>query len=89
MGGKIEFGTEVVVNKNGTIASLLGASPGASTAAYAMLQVLERCFPEKFHNEWRAKIQEIVPTYGHKLAEKPELVKIIRAYTKEKLGLHY
>ena len=88
-GGKLEFGTEVVVNKNGTIASLLGASPGASTAAFAMLQVLEKCFPDKMENEWKEQLLEIFPTYGQKLAENPALTEEIRKYTKEKLELDY
>lgn len=88
-GGKLEFGTEVVVNENGTIASLLGASPGASTAVFAMLQVLEKCFPDKVHNEWKEKLLEIIPTYGKKLAENPELTESIRKATKEKLELDY
>ena len=88
-GGKLEFGTEVVVNKSGTIASLLGASPGASTAAFAMIQVLEKCFPDKVENEWKEKLTEIIPTYGQKLAENPELTDQIRTYTKEKLELDY
>ncbi|QBO58818.1 malate dehydrogenase (quinone) [Chryseobacterium salivictor] len=86
-GGKLEFGTEVVVNKSGTIASLLGASPGASTAAFAMLQVLEKCFPEKVQNEWKEKLTEMIPTYGQKLADNPELIKNIRKYSKEILEL--
>ncbi len=89
LGGKLEFGTEVVVNSAGTIASLLGASPGASTAAFAMLQVLEKCFKDKFNNEWREKILEIFPTYGEKLADNPKLVRKTRAYTKEILNLNY
>ncbi len=88
-GGKLEFGTEVVVNENGTIASLLGASPGASTGAFAMLQVLEKCFPDKVAKDWKDKLQEIIPTYGQSLAENPELTKRIRNYTKEKLNLDY
>jgi malate dehydrogenase (quinone) len=86
-GGKLEFGTEVVVNKSGTIASLLGASPGASTAAFAMLNVLERCFPEKMNGEWREKLLEIIPSYGQKLAENRELTEKVRARSKEKLSL--
>lgn len=89
LGGKLEFGTEVVVNKNGTIASLLGASPGASTAAFAMLQVLEKCFGEQMKNEWKDKILEMVPSYGKKLSENPELAEKVRNYTKEKLELEY
>ena len=86
-GGKLEFGTEVVVNKSGTLASLLGASPGASTATSAMLEVLEKCFPEKMNNDWKNKLQEIIPTYGQKLGNNPELTEKTRTYTKEKLEL--
>ncbi len=88
-GGKLEFGTEVVVNKKGTIASLLGASPGASTSVHAMITVLEKCFPEKVKGEWLAKLQEIIPTYGKRLSEHPELTEQIRNFTKDKLQLDY
>lgn len=89
LGGKLEFGTEVVVNANGTIASLLGASPGASTAVYAMLQVIEKCFPEQINNEWREKLLEIIPSYGQKLSENPALAEKMRSFTKETLELKY
>ncbi|MEG2335802.1 malate:quinone oxidoreductase, partial [Chryseobacterium sp.] len=88
-GGKLEFGTEVVTNKSGTIASLLGASPGASTAVSAMITVLEKCFPEKMNNEWKHKMKDIIPSYGTKLSENPEMVNRLRAYSKEKLKLKY
>lgn len=88
-GGKLEFGTEVVVNKRGNIASLLGASPGASTSVHAMITVLERCFPEKMNGKWKEKLLEIIPSYGQDLSENPELLEKIRSYTKEKLGLQY
>lgn len=88
-GGKLEFGTEVVVNESGTVASLLGASPGASTAVYAMLQILEKCFGEKLENEWREKLLEIIPSYGQKLSDNAELTEKVRAYSKEKLELNY
>ncbi len=89
LGGKLEFGTEVVVNKSGSLASLLGASPGASTSVPAMLSVLEKCFPEKMKGEWHAKILEMIPAYGAKLADNPELTEKVRNYTKEKLELNY
>ncbi|MFC6268372.1 malate dehydrogenase (quinone) [Frigoriflavimonas asaccharolytica] len=88
-GGKLEFGTEVVINKNKTIAAILGASPGASTAASAMIHVLEECFPDKIQNEWREKLLEIIPSYGQKLSENAELTEQIRNYSKEKLELNY
>ncbi|MDO5616896.1 MAG: malate dehydrogenase (quinone) [Cruoricaptor ignavus] len=89
LGGKLEFGTEVIINKSGTMASLLGASPGASTSVFAMLSVLEKCFPQKMQTEWKNKIIEMIPTYGKKLAENPELTKSIRNYTKEQLQLDH
>lgn len=46
-GGVLEFGTEIVCAADGSLAALLGASPGASTAVSIMLDVLKRCFPEK------------------------------------------
>ena len=88
-GGKLEFGTEVVVNSKGNLASLLGASPGASTAVAAMLTVLEKCFPEKLNGEWKAKLEEMIPTYGQKLSENKELTDQVRAFSKEKLELEY
>lgn len=89
LGGKLEFGTEVVVNKKGTLASLLGASPGASTSVSAMLTVLEKCFPDKVNGEWNAKLKEMIPTYGRRLSEDAALTEEIRNYTKEKLELNY
>lgn len=88
-GGKLEFGTEVVTNKSGTIASLLGASPGASTAVSAMINVLEKCFPEKMESEWKDKLKEMIPSYGTKLSENPEMTAMLRAYSKEKLQLKH
>lgn len=88
-GGKLEFGTEVVTNNSGTIASLLGASPGASTAVSAMINVLEKCFPEKMESEWKDKLKEMIPSYGTKLSENPEMTAMLRAYSKEKLQLKH
>ena len=89
LGGKLEFGTEVVVNKAGNLASLLGASPGASTAVSAMLDVLEKCFPEKMKGEWKGKVQEMIPSYGLKLSADKELTENVRNFTREKLELDH
>ncbi|WP_052074410.1 malate dehydrogenase (quinone) [Shewanella mangrovi] len=66
-GGQLQFGTEVVAAQDGTIAALLGASPGASTAAPIILNVLERVFPDKVSGEWRDKLRHIIPFYGKQL----------------------
>ncbi|WP_286145585.1 malate:quinone oxidoreductase [Leifsonia sp. Root4] len=69
-GGVLQFGTEVITGADGTIAGLLGASPGASTAAPIMLDVLARCFPAQMKG-WEPKIREMIPSYGTKLSEDP------------------
>lgn len=87
-GGKLEFGTEIVAAQDGTLAALLGASPGASTAANAMLDVLERCFPEKLKTEqWQARLRELVPSYGRSLVDDEALLTEVRQRTLATLGL--
>lgn len=85
--GKLEFGTELVASRDGTLAALLGASPGASVAAKAMLEVLERCFPEKMNNGWAATLKEIIPSYGEDLKTNAELLNSIREKTLSVLKL--
>ena len=72
--GTLQFGTEVVSAADGSVAALLGASPGASTAVHVMLKVLDKCFPQQI-NEWEPKIKEMIPSYGISLVENPELIK--------------
>ncbi|UGS40538.1 malate dehydrogenase (quinone) [Pseudocitrobacter corydidari] len=67
-GGVLKLGTEVVVDQQRTISALLGASPGASTAAPITLNVIKKMFPEQFSSEqWQSKIRAIVPSYGQEL----------------------
>lgn len=85
--GILQFGTEVVTDEEGTISALLGASPGASTAVHVMLDVINRCFPEHMQ-DWDNKIKEMVPSYGKKLSEHPDLFKEIHESTAKTLKLH-
>jgi malate dehydrogenase (quinone) len=85
--GTLQFGTEVVTGAEGTVAALLGASPGASTAVNVMLEILGKCFPEEMQ-DWEPKIKKMIPSYGKLLAEHPELLKKIDAETAEVLGLN-
>ena len=85
-GGVLQFGTEVITGADGTIAGLLGASPGASTAAPIMLDVLQRCFPAEFPG-WEPKLREMVPNFGVTLNDKPELAAESLARTASVLGL--
>lgn len=78
--GTLQFGTEVVTAADGSIAALLGASPGASTAVHVMLEVLERCFPQQM-GQWMPKIKEMVPSYGVSLVENPDLFREVQAST--------
>ena len=84
--GTLQFGTEVVSASDGSIAALLGASPGASTAVHVMLEVINKCFPQHVQ-EWESKIKEMIPSYGKSLAENPELLKEINESTDEALRL--
>jgi malate dehydrogenase (quinone) len=85
--GVLQFGTELVVGGDGTIAGLLGASPGASTAVSAMLTVLERCFPDRVA-AWRPALQEAIPSYGRRLNDDPALLAEVRAETMQTLELN-
>ena len=87
-GGVLKLGTEIVSAKDGTIAALLGASPGASTAAPIMLNVLEKVFASKVATrEWQAKIRQIVPSYGTKLNDDAGKAHQELVYTSEHLQL--
>jgi malate dehydrogenase (quinone) len=81
-GGVLEFGTELVSAADRSIVALLGASPGASTAAWAMVHVLELCFAEKLKTGgWTAKLKEMIPSYGQSLIENAALCRQVRADT--------
>lgn len=81
-GGVLKLGTEVVSSADNTIAGLLGASPGASTAAPIMLTVLQKVFKDKVATPaWQEKLHQIVPSYGTKLNDSPEAVAKEWAYT--------
>lgn len=87
-GGVLKLGTEVVSSADNSIAGLLGASPGASTAAPIMLSVLQKVFKDKVATpEWQAKLHQIVPSYGTKLNDSPEAVAKEWAYTANILQL--
>jgi malate dehydrogenase (quinone) len=81
-GGILQFGTELVVASDHSIVAMLGASPGASTAVWIMLHVIERSFAEKLKTGgWSAKLKEIIPSYGHSLIEDVALCQQVRAET--------
>ncbi|NHN84579.1 malate:quinone oxidoreductase [Acetobacter musti] len=85
-GGVLQFGTEVISSADGSVAALLGASPGASTAAPIMLTVLKKCFPQQLPG-WEAKLKEMVPSYGTRLADNPAFCAKIHEETTAALQL--
>ena len=87
-GGILEFGTEIVHSADGSIAALLGASPGASTSVSAMLDVLKKCFPNHIKTEaWQRTLKDLIPSYGLILAEDKELCDFVRGWTNNSLKL--
>lgn len=87
-GGVLKLGTEIVCSGDGSIAGLLGASPGASTAAPIMLSLLERAFKDRLRTAaWQTKIRKIVPGYGAQLASNPRMAYESLSATSEILQL--
>lgn len=87
-GGVLKLGTEIVASKDGSIAALLGASPGASTAPSIMLNLIKKVFPDRLATPaWQAKIREIVPSYGTALNDDRDLLAHEWAATAETLQL--
>jgi malate dehydrogenase (quinone) len=87
-GGVLKLGTEIVASQDGSIAGLLGASPGASTAAPIMLTVLQKVFKDKVATPaWQEKLHQIVPSYGTQLNANPQKVAEEWAYTAKVLEL--
>jgi malate dehydrogenase (quinone) len=87
-GGFLEFGTELVAAADDSLVALLGASPGASTAVFIAIGVLEKCFKDQLTaNRWLPKLKEIIPSYGESLIEDATLQRRIRAETAAVLHL--
>ncbi|UGT42197.1 malate dehydrogenase (quinone) [Nocardia yamanashiensis] len=85
-GGVLELGTAVIAAEDGSIAGLLGASPGASTCVSAMLDVMQKCFPREF-GSWEPKLKEMVPSLGVKLSENQALFKEVWDWSQQALRL--
>ncbi len=87
-GGILEFGTEVVSEADGSLAALLGASPGASTAVSIMLGLLKRCFKDRYDSkEWQDKLKKMIPSFGQSLNDHPGLCFELRNWTGQVLKL--
>ncbi len=86
--GKLQFGTEVVASGDGSLAAILGASPGASTATSIILEVLEKCFSDEMATEaWQTELAKMVPAYGKSLAADEALYRELRGKADALLGI--
>lgn len=85
-GGVLQFGTEVISSADGSIAGLLGASPGASTAVHIMIQVLKTSFAKEFPT-WEKKLKVVIPSFGTELSKSPAKAKASLAATAKTLKL--
>lgn len=85
-GGVLSFGTELISSADGSIAALLGASPGASTAVAIMFNLLKTCFPRQY-SSWEPALKDMVPSLGHSLADDETLLKELSEYTARTLQL--
>jgi malate dehydrogenase (quinone) len=86
--GILQFGTEVVNTADGSLAALLGASPGASVSVDIMLNVLDHCFHSELNNGWSKKLNEMIPSFGKSLIDDAALCRRVREKTTEMLKLH-
>ncbi len=87
-GAILQFGTELVSSSDRSLVGLLGASPGASTAAFIAIKLMEKCFGKKLTEKgWLPKLREIIPSYGQSLSENAELCQKVRAETAAVLKL--
>lgn len=86
-GAVLQFGTEIVTDQHGTIAALLGASPGASTSPHIMLSLLDKAFPQKMNSGWKEQLTQIIPSYSRKINDSKALTNQIRGRTSKVLQL--
>jgi malate dehydrogenase (quinone) len=85
-GGKLEFGTKVVASADGSVAAVLGASPGASVAVAVVLEVMNKMNKTQLP-AWENKLREVIPSYGKSIADDADLCRTIRRDTAAALHL--
>ena len=85
-GGVLQFGTEVIAAKDGSISGLLGASPGASVSVAVMLDVMQKMYPQQ-STEWKKALLSAIPGLGKSLNGDPKLAKKLLADTAKVLKL--
>ena len=86
-GGILQFGTELVTASDGSIAAMLGASPGASTAVSIMVELVEQCFDQRLAKGWQKRLRYMIPSHRLSLGDDLQLLKKVRSRSNELLGL--
>ena len=87
-GGRLQLGTEVVAAADGSLAALLGASPGASTAVTIMLEVLQRCFkPQLDRPAWQQRLRDLLPSIAGDPQQDSDVLRRMRERSNAVLGL--
>ena len=84
--GTLQFGTEVVSSADGSIAGLLGASPGASTSVHIMLEVLQKSFASEYDG-WQKQLKKMIPSLGRSINADKKLAEQVLASTAKSLKL--
>jgi malate dehydrogenase (quinone) len=88
-GGVLQFGTEVIASADGSLAALLGASPGASTSVAIMLELTQDCFPDRMKTlPWQTRLKEMIPSRGESLIGNAPLYDRVHSWTRDVLHLH-
>ena len=89
--GTLEFGTELVASADKSLLAPLGASPGASTAAFIAMEVLQTCFAGRIAagGPWHERLKAIIPTHGIDLKQDADACRAIRASTAKVLQLDF
>ena len=86
--GKIQFGTEILTSAHGSLAGLMGASPGASVSVQIAVDALEKCFPDKFNGEWHSRLVHMIPGHKQKLNDNPEFARQVSDMTADVLNIY-
>ena len=87
-GGQLQLGTEVVAAGDGSLAALLGASPGASTAVVIMLEVLQRCFSDRLASAaWQERLRALLPSINGDPVADPSVLHAMRERSNALLNL--
>ncbi|WP_430408066.1 malate:quinone oxidoreductase [Glutamicibacter halophytocola] len=82
------FGTEVVLSSDGTLAAVLGASPGASASVSVVLDLLAASFPQHF-GRWLEALRGQLPHLGTTLNDDPQALAHVRAQIAQGLKLDW